>query len=296
MLLAPPVPLVEVTPTREVRTVSPVNEVTVDGGRAATLVGTVQSWEYLLVWTPKGIVVRASLACDLQETNVVLAGNRFAHLCYQGGNFVVTGTIRPLRGRIALRAAGDTQVALAGGGSLVAGSAGGTVWRFDLRSKRKLRTYAGPVIVLGVDGGRVLVDRGPGALDVLSRTGAVIGTVKRPHDGGAALRGGRVATIAGRTLTIGDLHGRTLLTRRVAAGARLEDFDGRLAVYSVETRLHLLRLGDGRDVRLGLRGQFGYAHARLSGGALFYAYDQRTGRLGHAAYLDAPHVQALFRG
>jgi len=295
MLLAPPAPLVEVTPTREVRTVSPVNEVAVDGGRAATLVGTVQSWEYLLVWTPRGIVVRASLACDLQETNVVLAGNRFAHLCYQGGNFVVTGTIRPLRGHIALRAGGDTQVALAGGGSLVAGSAGGTVRRFDLRSKRTLRTYAGPVIVLGVDGGRVLVDRGPSALDVLSSTGAVLGTVKRPHEGGAVLRGGRVATIAGRTLTIGDLHGRTLLTRQVAAGARLEDVDGKLAVYTVETRLHLLRLGDGRDVRLRLSGQFGYAHSRLSGGALFYAYNQRTGRLGHSAYLDAPHVQALFR-
>jgi len=40
VLVAAPPPLVDVTPTREIRTVAPVNEVAVDGKRAATLVGT----------------------------------------------------------------------------------------------------------------------------------------------------------------------------------------------------------------------------------------------------------------
>jgi hypothetical protein len=287
-------PLVGVTPTHEIRTVAPVNEVAVEGKRAATLVGSAQSWEYMLVWSPEGIVVRASLACDTQESNIVLTGNRFAHNCFQGKNYVVTGTVKPLRGGVALRAAGSARVALAARGGLIAGSVDGTVWRFD--RKRKLQTYPRPVIVLAVDGGRILVDRDRAQLDVLSSTGRVVGTVKRPHEGGALMRGGRVATLSGRHLVLSDLHGRAQVTRTIAAGSRLEDLDGALLVYSVETRLHLFRLSDSRDVKLRFPRQFGYAHARLASGALFYAYNERTGKLGHAGYLDPVRVRALLGG
>lgn len=290
MPTAAPPPLVVVAPTREVRTVGPANEVAVDGDRAATLVGSVQSWEYLLVWSPKGIVVRATLACDTQESNVVLAANRFAHVCFQKINYVVTGTLRPLSGGVALRASGGDQVSLAGRGSTIAGSVGRTIWRFDARGRSKLRTYPAPVILESVDGDRLLVDRDSSTLDVLTSKGALVSRLRRPHGGGAAMRGGRIATISGRTLRAGTT------TCRVVTGAHLEDVEGDLAVYSVETQLHLLRMSDGRDVRLRLPGQFGYAHARLSNGALFYAYNQRTGRLGHAGYVDAAHVRALLHG
>jgi hypothetical protein len=291
VLVAAPPPLLDVTPTREIRTVAPVNDIAVDGKRAATLVGSAQAWEYMLVWSPKGVVVRASLACDTQETNIVLTGNRFAHDCFQSGNFVIGGTLKPLRARVVLRAAAGAQVALAARGGIVAGSVGGTVWRFD--RKQKLRTYPRPVFVLAVDRSRILVDRDAGQLDVLSATGRIVGNVKRPHEGGSLMRGGRVATLSGRRLVVTDLHGRTKLARTIAAGSRLEDLDGGLLVYSVETRLHLFRLSDGRDVKLRLRRQFGYAHARLSNGALFYAYNERTGKLGHAGFLDATCVRAL---
>lgn len=294
MLVAAPPPLVAVTPTREIRTVAPVNEVAVDGPRAGTLVGSAQSWEYMLVWSPQGIVVRASLVCDQQESNIVLTGNRFAHDCFQSGNFVVTGTLKPLRGGVTLRAPASAQVALAARGGLIVGSVGSAVWRLD--RKQKLRTYPRSVLVVAVDAGRILVDRDPAQLDVLTSSGRVVGTVKRPHEGGSLMRGGRVATLAGRRLVLSNLHGRTLLTRTIAAGARLEDLDGGLLVYSVETRLHLLRLSDSRDVKLKFQRQFGYAHARLSGGALFYAYNQQTGKLGHAGYLDAARVRALLGG
>ncbi len=293
MPFATPPPLVDVKPTREVRTVAPVNEVAVDGGRAATLVGEAQEWEYLLVWSPKGVVVRASLSCETQESNVVLAGNRFGHVCFQDANYVVTGTLRPLKARIALRAAAGPQVALAGSGTLIAGSAGRTVWRFDVRGKTRLRTYPSSVIVLSVDGGRVLVDRNASTLDVLTSRGALFARLPRAHEGGALMRDRRIASISGRRLVVGNLAGRTIRTRTVAAGAHLEDVDGGLVVYSVETRLHLLRLSDGRDVRLRLRRQFGYAHARVSNGALFYAYNQRSGRLGHAGFIDPAGVLGL---
>jgi hypothetical protein len=282
---ATPAPLVEVKPAREIRTLSPVNEVAVDGGRAVTLVGTARAWEYLLVWTEKGVVVRASLNCDLQESSVVLAGNRFGHVCFQNGvSYVVTGTLKPLHARVALQT--TRFVSLAGGGSLVAGSNGGTVWRFDVRAKKLLKRYPGPAVVLAAGPEGVLVERGRRALEVLSGTGRVIARRSQPHDGGAVLRGARLATISKRRLLVTDLRGRRVAGRAVAAGARLEDFNASYAVYAVETRLHVVRLRDGRDVALRLRGQFGYASAQLAGGRLFYAYNAAGGK-GRAGVVDA---------
>ena len=225
----------------------------------------------------------------------MLAGNRFAHVCLQGAHYVVAGTLRPLKAHVALRTSGSAQVALAAGGTLVAGSVSGTVWRFDPRGRTKVRTYASPVIMLSADRDRLLVDRDAATLDVLTKAGSLFTRLKRPHGGGALMRDGRVTTISGRRLAVSSLDGRTRVVRTVTAGARLEDVAGGLVVYSVETRLHLLRLEDGKDVRLRLHGQFGYAHARLSNGGLFYTYNGRAGRLGHAGFLDAAAVCGLLR-
>jgi hypothetical protein len=291
VLAVPPTP-VTVHPTREVRTLSPVNEVTVDDGRAGTLVGTVQAWEYVLVWTPRGVLVRASLNCDTQESNLVLAGNRFAHLCYQSGaNYVVTGTIRPLRAGITLRAKASVVISLVGGGTLVAGSVDRVIWRFDTHSKKKLRTYRSRALLVAADGGRLLVDR-PHALDVLSSNGTLLSTLRREHDGGALLRDGRVATIDEGRLVISGIHGGSAVVRRLATRAHLEDFDSDLVLYSVDTRLHLLRLGDRKDVALRLRGQYGYAHAQLWRDGIFYAYNLSSGT-GRAGFVDAGGVRAL---
>ncbi len=73
--------------------------------------------------------------------------------------------------------------------------------------------------------------------------------------------------------------------------------DGGLVVYEAGTRLHMLRLSDGRDVALRLVGQFGYASAKLSRGGLFYAYTGSTGpKLGRLGFVDAAGVRALLRG
>jgi hypothetical protein len=303
VIAATPIPAVQVSPTHELRTASPVNEIAVDGGRAATLVGEPQQWEYMLVWTSKGILLRATLSCDTQESNVVLAANRFAHLCYQGRNYVVTGTIRPLTGRVALQTTGGAVVSLSGQSSLMVGSvstlspkATTVIWQFNRRTKRKLHTYAARAVVLGVDHGRILVDR-PHALDVLSHGGALVATLRRPHEGGAVLRGAHVATINGRRLVVSGLDGKRPTARTVAAGAHLDDLEGGYVLYSVETRLHLLRLSDGKDVVLRLRNQFGYVHARLWGGAMFYSYNQQGGpKPGHAGYVDPAGVRALLKG
>jgi len=295
VLAALPPPIVDVRPAIEIRTASPVNEVAVDGGRAATLVGETPSWEYVLVWSPKGIVVRTILACDRQESDLVLAGDRFAHVCFQGTvNTVLSATFRHARSVPRLRT--PAFVVLAGHGSLIAGSAGPSLWRFDPTSKTKVRTYPAPVIALDVDGGRILVARSNTLLEVVARSGKTLTSVKLPHLGGALLRSTHIAAISNHRFVLTDLHGKALRTRPVIGDASLLDFDGRLAVYSVGTRLHLLRIGDGRDVALRFKGQFGYASAKLSHGGFFYTYNVRGGsKPGRAGFVPAAAVRTLLR-
>jgi hypothetical protein len=297
VLFAPPAPIVDVHPTVELRTASPVNEVSVDHGTAATLVGETPSWEYILVWSPKGVVVRPTLACDLQESNIVLAGERLAHICNENGeNTVLTATFNHAASVPRLHS--SAFVTLAGQGTLVAGSAGSTLYRFDATKKVKLGTYPGSALVLNVDGDRILVGRTNTVLALVSRTGKPIATLRIPHVGGALLRGSRIASIAGHKLVVSDLHGRALRSRPVIGDATLMDASAELVVYSVGIRLHLLRLSDGRDVTLRFKRQFGYASAKLWRGGLFYAYNVGGGgsKPGRAGFVAAAGVQALLRG
>ena len=291
----PPVPLVRVRPALEIRTASPVNEVAVDGGRAATLVGETPSWEYVLVWSPKGVVVRPSLACDRQESDLVVAGDRLAHVCFQGDtNTVLSATFR--RPRSVPRLHTPSFVVLAGHGSLIAGSAGPTLWRFDPGGKVKLRRYAGSVVALDADRSRILVGRTNTELEIVSRAGKTLAHLRIPHEGGALLRGNRIASIAKRRFVLSNLRGNAVRTRPVAHDATLLDVEGDLVLYSAGTRLHLLRLNDGRDVALRFPGQFGYASAKFSSGSLFYAYNSLgTTKPGHAGFVAAAGVRALLR-
>ena len=295
MLLAPPPPIVDVRPALELRTASPVNEVAVDNGVAATLVGETPSWEYVLVWSPKGVVIRPPLACDLQESNIVLAGDRFAHICNEvGENTVLTATFRRPRSVPQLHTSGF--VALAGQGKVIAGSADSTLWRFDPSGKVKLRTYPRSIVAFNVDGDRILVGRTNTVLEIVSRAGKTLATVKIPHVGGALLRGSRIASIANHRFVLSSLHGKALRSRPVVGDATLMDATADLVVYSVGIRLHLLRLRDGRDVTLRFKGQFGYASAKLSRGGLFYAYNVHgSSKPGRAGFVSAAGVQALLR-
>jgi len=295
VLLAPPPPIVDVRPAAEIRTASPVNEVAVDNGLAATLVGETPSWEYVLVWSPKGIVVRARLVCDRQESDLVVAGDRFAHVCFEGdANTVLSATLRRPKSVPRFRTPAFT--VLAGHGSLIAGSAGPTLWRFDPAGKVRLRRYAGAVVALDADSRRILVGRSNTRLEVVSRTGKTLASVKLPHEGGALLRGDSIASIANHRFVLSDLRGRAVRARHVAGDGSLVDMQDGLVVYSVGTRLHLLRLSDGRDVALRFKGQFGYASAKFSRGSLFYAYNSiGSAKPGHAGVITAAGVSALLR-
>ncbi len=295
MLAALPPPIVDVRPAIEIRTASPVNEVAVDGGLAATLVGETPSWEYVLVWSPTGIVVRTILACDRQESDLVLAGDRFAHVCFEGTrNTILTATFRRTRSVPQLHT--PAFVVLAGHGSLIAGSAGRTLWRFDAAGKAKVHTYGASIVALDVDGGRILVGRSNTVLEIVSRFGKTLSRLTLPHVGGALLRGAHIAPIANHHFVLSDLHGKAVRKRPVVGDATLVDLEGNLVVYSVGIRLHLLRLGDGRDVTLRFKSQFGYASAKLSHGGFFYTYNVRgTRQPGRAGFVPAAAVRTLLR-
>ena len=202
----------------------------------------------------------------------MLTGNRFAHVCFQSGNFVVTGTLKPLRGGVALRAPASAQVALGGRTTGSSPARSGAPSGASTR-KQKLRTYPRPVFVIAVDGGRILVDRDPAQLDVLSSARArssATSSARTKAGRSCAADGSRRSRDGGSSLS--DLHGRTLLTRTVAAGARLEDLDGGLARLQRRDAAAPVPLErQPRREAQRSRGQFGYAHARLSSGALFYA-------------------------
>jgi hypothetical protein len=79
------------------------------------------------------------------------------------------------------------------------------------------------------------------------------------------------------------------------AALRLEDFQSGIAVYVVGRDVHLLRLADKRDVRIGAPG-LGPVHAQLEPAGLFYSYRPAAspGR-GRVAFMPMAAVLGRFR-
>ena len=244
------------------------------------------------------MVVRPSLACDLQESNIVLAGDRLAHICNEGGeNTVLTATFKRQRSMPQLHTAALRRARRAGVADRRLGRADALALRPG--GKVKLGTYPGSVIVFNVDGNRILVGRTNTILEIVSRTGKAMATLKIPHVGGALLRGSRIASIASHRFVLSNLHGKALRSRPVVGDATL-----------MEQRRRSRRLqpsGSGcissvsataATSRCGFKGQFGYASAKLSHGGLFYAYNVGGGssKPGRAGFVSAAGVQAMLRG
>jgi hypothetical protein len=295
MFLAPPPAIVSVKPSHEHRTILPANQVSVDNGVAATIIGETPTWPYILVWTPKGVVIRPRTHCITQESNIVLAGTRFAHVCNQhGSNTVLQGTFKSPKSVALLKT--KQYVTLAGHGSLIAGSVGNTLWRFDPGGKLKLHTYKSPITAYDVDGGRILVGRTTG-LQVVSSSGKQLSAANVGHEGGALLRGSQIVRITAKHVVLSNLTGKAVVSRSVVGvNPTLVDMGNGLVVYNAGTRLHLLRLSDGRDVGLRFKNQISTADAKLWQGGLYYGFTSSgVGRPGHAGYISAAGVQALLK-
>ena len=164
----------------------------------------------------------------------------------------------------------------------------GRLWRVVAGRRQLLSSAPDAVEPLAVAGGRVLVRRGNGALELRSHAGALLRTF--------AFGPGAVAQAALGTTQLVVLHAPTgrggpelqvwdlatgALTRRralAAAGrARLQDVDDGVLVYVVDATVHLLRLEDGRLRRIVTPGRRPLL-AQLEPAGLVYSY-RTTGRL-----------------
>jgi WD40 repeat protein len=290
---------VTVTPTRELRLSAAVNELAVDGGRAATLVGP-----YVRTWSPlTGKTTSRHVPCDTRVYSVALAGERDAAICHEELN---TETFNQVSGGGAslnvpeceLDDAGyidcvKAQLELAGGGSLLVASANKELWR--LGPDLKLRAYGRHPLLFNVDENRVLLRAEPGLLQVVSASGAVVDSLDVPATG-AVLRHDRLTTLSGTELVLRDLRGKAIQQRQVPAASDLLDARGSLVVYRAADRLHLARLSDGRDVTLRLPGQTGRAWARLDPSGLFYAYNGLGSKPGTLGFVSTRRLPKLLAG
>jgi Tol biopolymer transport system component len=168
----------------------------------------------------------------------------------------------------------------------------GRLYRVDGNAAVQIATSPLELTPLAVDGNRILVDAGAGALAVLNRTGSTRVTIPAPAATEAVLQGTDV--VAHRGITLDAYDAATGALRHewpVSADAVLEDVQSGIAVLADGTVIHLLRLADGRDAAITVPGS-GPVHAQLERAGLFYAYGvddaNRPGRVAFVPWKSLP--------
>jgi Tol biopolymer transport system component len=249
-----------------------------------------------LFWKPStGGKAEPSLPCEDEIVGVALAGDRYAYVCetydaqtlfelYVAG----TGQALPDKPLLSNDESGVEGGSVAGDGNLLAAEIGDTLYRIDgIGSPVALRRYAAPATVLGVDHDRILLATSKNSVEVVAADGSLLASLSISNAYGALFRDGKIATVddAGN-LAVHDLAGQPPLLRPLPTGAQLEDISGDLVLLDIQSRQHLLRLSDGRDVTLRLPGQFLWAWACFDAGGIDYAYNTFgpvSHRLGYLA-------------
>jgi dipeptidyl aminopeptidase/acylaminoacyl peptidase len=304
--LPAPTPLVPFQPTKEVTSGSFVAGLAVDGGEAAALLLVdlgegYAAWDSTL-WSPAtGDRVGAHLQCDGPDNQTyddvfgpALAGDRYAYLCIgDEETLLYTGTLEQPQPSDALDLANSADVRIAGAGALLVASVDNDLMRFDGDGKlTPLGHFPQKVWALDVDQNRVLIALDADTLRIVAADGTASPSLSVPFGGGVVLRGSRLVTLDRGILAAHDLSGETLQQRTVPADAVLDDVAGDLVLYTTHSRLHLLRLDDGRDIALQLHDQTGPPSAHFTAdGGIVVGYDTNVGSL--LAYLQPEGVTAL---
>jgi Tol biopolymer transport system component len=150
----------------------------------------------------------------------------------------------------------------------------GQAWRIDGLKAVPIVSGPGPATVLAVDGGRVLLDRGDGVLELVTASGALLrrfeldaGQVQGALVQGRDLVVRSLAAIEVTDAQTGDLVGRW----PAATDAELVDVQDGVAVLVTGTTIELLRLTDGHRTTLQAPGSAPVL-AQLESAGLFYAY------------------------
>ena len=151
-----------------------------------------------------------------------------------------------------------------------------------------------------VGGGRLAVETAVG-VTIRSATGAQIATVSNADGSARAVALSRTALAIERTSTL-DLYDPVTgtavrsLPLGTAAGFRLVDLTGKLALLRGPHRVVLARLSDGKRISVPLRPGAGRSlvGARLTEEGLFYAYNTRGALAGRVVFEPARTLLARF--
>jgi Tol biopolymer transport system component len=319
VLPAPP-PTTTLHPAARTRTNTAVAGLAVDGEQALAVSGRccdadgLGSWQAAL-WSPGGGPVyspaNGGSLCPEHLNSFTVAASRFAYTCesYDGVDppelDVHTGTTEQPNQTGSTLTSSSGEVSVAGGGQLLVATVDSQLLRLNSDgSSTPLRTYpqGSFPLALAVDQNRVLVELNAGSgevlnsdrLEVVSADGAVVAGFAAAHDGGALLRGSQVFIVHDGVLAVRDFAGQVQSTRHLPKDPELEDVSGSLVLYSAASRLHLLRVSDGKDITLRIPGQFLHAWARFADdGGIFYGYNTFAAQGYWIAYVPAGIMSAL---
>ena len=150
----------------------------------------------------------------------------------------------------------------------------GQLYRIDGERGVTIISSPGLLTPISVDDGRVLVDHEDGTYDLLRADGSLLrsfsfnAAVVR----GIRLEGRDLAVLTTTSLEVTNAETGEFLGRWPVPGenARLDDVQDGLAVLTVGTTIHLLRLKDGRTAAIDIAGANVLTQLEPSG--LFYAY------------------------
>jgi len=122
--------------------------------------------------------------------------------------------------------------------------------------------------------------------------------VRSPVDG-AAFAGPNVVTLQGRHVRVRDLQGHEIHDWLLSAGrgarARLEDVSNGVAAIAVGASLRLLRLSDGKEIRVRSTDSGPPLHAAFSRSELVYSYNvPSAARPGRVAVVPNAQVASTF--
>jgi hypothetical protein len=255
-----------------------------------------------------GAQAGAHLRCDQSDNQTsdyvsgpALAGDRYAYVCSgdETDTYLYAATTeQPEPGQPLLDDAASPDIRIAGAGTMLVATVNNDLMRIDADGTlTTLHHFTHTIGPINVDENRVLITVGPSTLQIVGEDGTTSAPLPLRHSGGAVLRGSRLITFENRVLTTSDLNGQTQLQRTLPAGASLGDAHGDLVLYTARMRLHLLRLGDGRDIALQLPEQISEALARFdSAGGIVVGYDTPDKLVGRIDYLQPDMVAALIRG
>jgi hypothetical protein len=287
------------------RTLSVRGEVTgisADGGRVAVNVHPASGCEHASIWTPStGAVVNIEDcgSSDAVLSDLTLAGTTAIWWDWSSGNHVYcddvyTATIEHPKAHalgICDGTMGDDYFSFAGDRTLVTINdysvcasdcvgAGGSLlpdgdYGVEVRRIRggKLATVLGPRnfrTVIDARNWRVAVIEPKATLTVYDASGKLLWTT--PGVSGVLrgwIVGNSVVVQRSGLVQVYSPRSGVIPTRSLPKGARLDDVAGGLAVYTVGSSVHLLRLSDGRDRKLVT--VKGLVQAQITPAGVFYA-------------------------